>query len=155
MMKYSRFIITSIHTLIYLLGIDDHSLNKQYFIFYNLRNKKQFYSIQSIKWNSYFIFHVILYIIIIIIIIEKLPKISIQKCQDQYDTIFSNKQLWNFATHEDNSIRKAIYNLIKSLCLHNPGTLYINIFFTYFNDFIYYMYIIYVYFFFFQVLHIY
>ncbi|ORX79499.1 hypothetical protein BCR32DRAFT_269438 [Anaeromyces robustus] len=73
MMKYSRFIVTSIHTLIYL--------------------------------------------------IEKLPKISIQKCQDQYDNIFSNKQLWNFATHEDVGIRKSIYNLIKSLCLNNPDIL--------------------------------
>jgi len=63
-------------------------------------------------------------IIIINIIVEKLPKVSIQKCQDQYDYIFGNKQLWNFATHEDNAIRKAVYNLIKSLCLHNPGNIF-------------------------------
>ncbi|OUM67456.1 hypothetical protein PIROE2DRAFT_5091 [Piromyces sp. E2] len=59
----------------------------------------------------------------LIYLLEKLPKISIQKCQDQYDYIFGNKQLWNFATHEDNAIRKAVYNLIKSLCLHNSAVL--------------------------------
>ncbi|ORX49998.1 hypothetical protein BCR36DRAFT_583608 [Piromyces finnis] len=73
MMKYSRFIVTSLYSLIYLL--------------------------------------------------EKLPKLSIQKCQDQYDYIFSNKQLWNFATYDDIPIRKAVYNLIKSLCLYNPDVI--------------------------------
>lgn len=57
-------------------------------------------------------------------LLEHLPDNEISKQSDTYDLIFSDKKLWECATHPDGSVRKATHRLVR-VSVHKHGA-YVN-----------------------------